>query len=77
MTETLYIDVKVSQSRVFGLDAPILSSESVHHLYAKDIYNRTSLSFAAGNGHVAMVWPLLYRGVEVDSEDSDGWTPLW
>jgi ankyrin repeat protein len=44
---------------------------------SKDSYGRTPLSWAAGNGHEAVVKLLLAKdGVDVDSKDSYSQTPL-
>jgi hypothetical protein len=42
----------------------------------KDTYGRTPLSWAAGNGHEAVVELLLEKGAELESKDEDGQTPL-
>ncbi|PVH70389.1 hypothetical protein DL98DRAFT_389862, partial [Cadophora sp. DSE1049] len=41
-----------------------------------DRFNRTLLSWAAGNGHEAVVKLLLESGAEVDCKDKDGRTSL-
>ena len=48
-----------------------------HDLDSKDDYGRTPLSWAAGQGHEAVVKLLLgVEGVDPDSKDTDGQTPL-
>jgi ankyrin repeat protein len=42
----------------------------------KDSYGRTPLSWAAGNGHEAVVKLLLEKGAELESKDNYGQTPL-
>ncbi|KAH7190083.1 ankyrin repeat-containing domain protein, partial [Fusarium oxysporum] len=39
-------------------------------------YGRTPLSWAAGDGHEAIVKLLLEKGANVESKDEDGRTPL-
>jgi len=43
---------------------------------SKSSYDRTPLSWAAKNGHVAVVGLLLRTGVDINSTDSDGNTAL-
>jgi ankyrin repeat protein len=54
-------------------------SKNRHDLDLKDTYGRTPLSWAAGNGHEAVVRQLLAKdGVDPNSEDKLGHqTPLW
>lgn len=42
----------------------------------KDGYDRTPLSWAAGNGHEIVIRLLLENGADIDSQDNDGQTPL-
>ena len=57
--------------------------ESVESLLAsimvdsEDSYRRTPLSYAAENGHEAVVKLLLEKGAELEPKDKDGRTPLW
>lgn len=54
----------------------LLAQEDVR-VDSKNIYGRTALSLAAGNGHGDVVRLLLMRGdVEVNSKDTYGRTPL-
>ncbi|KAH6972353.1 nucleoside phosphorylase domain-containing protein [Ilyonectria sp. MPI-CAGE-AT-0026] len=43
---------------------------------SKDGYGRTPLSWAAAEGHEAIVQLLLENGADVQSKDKQGWTPL-
>ena len=47
-----------------------------HHLDSKDNYGQTPLSWAAENGHEAVVTLLLEKGAELESKDNYGQTPL-
>lgn len=40
------------------------------------VWGQTVLSWAAEDGHEAVVQLLLHKGAEVDTKDSSGWTPL-
>ncbi|KAF5857293.1 hypothetical protein ETB97_005977 [Aspergillus alliaceus] len=43
---------------------------------AKDSYGQTPLSWAAKNGHSAVVQLLIESGADIKSKDASGWTPL-
>ena len=62
----------------FGLkEAMITLLENGHNLNSKDSYGRTPLSWAAENGHEAVVKLLLEKGAELETKDKDyGQTPL-
>jgi ankyrin repeat protein len=62
----------------FGLkEAMIALLKNEHDLDSKDTYSQTPLSYAAGNGHEAVVKLLLEKDVDLDSKDSSfGRTPL-
>jgi hypothetical protein len=62
----------------FGLkEAMITLLENGHDLNSKDSYGRTPLSYAAENGHEAVVKLLLEKGAELETKDKDyGQTPL-
>ncbi|KAE9374873.1 hypothetical protein N431DRAFT_288115, partial [Stipitochalara longipes BDJ] len=47
-----------------------------HHIDSKDNYGQTPLSWAAENGHEAVVSLLLELGAEIESKDIYGQTPL-
>ena len=44
------------------------------HTLAED--RKTALHFAAQKGNVVMMRKMIERGLSVDAEDKDGWTPL-
>ena len=43
----------------------------------EQIYGQTPLSWAAENGHEAVVKLLLEKGADVECKSNDGRTPLW
>lgn len=47
-----------------------------HSLDLRDSYGRTPLSYAAENGHKAVVELLLENSAELEVSDEDSWTPL-
>jgi hypothetical protein len=54
----------------FGLkEAMIALLKNEHDLDSKDTYSRTPLSYAAGNGHEAVVKLLLEKDIDLDSKD--------
>ncbi|KAH8733670.1 hypothetical protein BGZ61DRAFT_528933 [Ilyonectria robusta] len=65
---------------VFGLDEAVtMLLDRQHHVDVEDGHGRTPLSFAAENGHIAIIKLLLGRGAKVDSMASgveNGRTPL-
>ena len=62
----------------FGLTGVIMALlKNRHNPDVKDTYGRSPLSWAAGNGHEAVVKLLLEKGAELESRDKGwGWTPL-
>ncbi|OBT63922.1 hypothetical protein VE03_05994 [Pseudogymnoascus sp. 23342-1-I1] len=62
----------------FGVEKPVYNLlESGLAANLKDSYGQTPLSWAAGNGHEAVVQVLLGKGAEVDAKDIEyGRTPL-
>jgi hypothetical protein len=70
--------IGVHLAAYFGLGSMIIALlKSGHDADLKDSYGRSPLSWAAGNGHAAVVELLLARdGVDPDSKDTDGRTPL-
>jgi ankyrin repeat protein len=61
----------------FGLTVGTMALlESGHNPDLKDTYTRTPLSYAAENGHDAVVKMLLAKGVDPNSKDKYGQTPL-
>ena len=50
--------------------------KSRYDLDSKDNYDWTPLSYAAANGHEAVVKLLLEKGAELETQNNDGWTPL-
>ena len=59
----------------FGLNEVMTALLNGHDLDSKNNYGRTPLSYAAENGHEAVVKLLLEKGAEVETK-SDGQTPL-
>ena len=60
----------------FGLDNAVRNLLGGSDPDLKDSYNRTPLSWAARNGHEAVVRQLLDRGAVVDAKDRTRGTPL-
>jgi ankyrin repeat protein len=61
----------------FGIETAIRLLLDDNHPELKDSYGRTSLSYAAGNGHEAIVRLLIEKGAEIDSKGTEeGRTPL-
>jgi ankyrin repeat protein len=61
----------------FELNEAILALlKNGHHPDSKDNYGQTPLSWAAENGHEAVVRLLLEKGAELESKDNYGQTPL-
>jgi hypothetical protein len=61
----------------FGLkEAMITLLENGHDLNSKDSNGQTPLSWAAKNGHEAVVKLMLEKGAELETKDNNGRTPL-
>ena len=60
----------------FGVENSVRLLLSSKRTEARDSYGRTSLSWAALEGHEAVVKLLLEKGADLESKDEGGWTPL-
>ncbi|RYP15274.1 hypothetical protein DL765_005798 [Monosporascus sp. GIB2] len=60
----------------FGLEGTVKAIMGEYDLDMKDSYGRTPLSYAARNGHGAVVQQLLDKGADTEAKDKDGLTPL-
>jgi ankyrin repeat protein len=56
------------------VDALLECKESFYGF--ENVKRRTSLHFAAQNGHTHVVWLLVENGANVDAEDEIGWCPI-
>jgi ankyrin repeat protein len=69
--------IGVHLAAYFGLkEAMIALLKNGHDLDSEDTYGQTPLSWAAENGHEAVVKLLLEKGADLEAKDKDGWTPL-
>ncbi|UKZ79072.1 hypothetical protein TrVFT333_006823 [Trichoderma virens FT-333] len=59
----------------FGIEKAVRILLNVYSLDLEDSYNRTPLSWAAENGHEAVVWLLLKKGANPNATDHSGLTP--